>query len=176
MPIRRVRPTSAGTRQITFLDNSDLTRGKRPEKRLTKALAKSGGRNNHGRVTMRHIGGGHKRKYRIVDWKRDKDGIPAVVASIEYDPNRNARLALLHYADGEKRYVLAPLGIEVGHKFLSGSTAEAKPGNCLSLRAIPVGLTIHALEIVPGRGAPVQGSSGIPAWRHSLTTAQRLIG
>ena len=163
MPIRRVRPTSNGTRQITFIDNSDLTRGKRPEKRLTKALPKTGGRNNHGRVTMRHIGGGHKRKYRIVDWKRDKDGVPAKVAAIEYDPNRNARLALLHYADGDKRYILAPLGIEVGHRVMSGAKAEAKPGNCLPLRNIPVGLMVHALELVPGRGAQMVRSAGAGA-------------
>src|SRR5215813_11379081 len=120
MPIRRVRPTSNGTRQITFLDNGDLTRGKRPEKGLLEALPKSGGRNNHGHVTMRHIGGGHRRKYRIIDWRRDKDGVPAKVASIEYDPNRNARIALLHYADGEKRYILAPAGVKVGDKLQSG--------------------------------------------------------
>ena len=163
MPIRRVRPTSNGTRQITFLDNSDLTRGKRPEKALLEALPKSGGRNNHGRVTMRHIGGGHRRKYRVIDWRRDKDGVPAKVVSIEYDPNRNARIALLHYADGDKRYVLAPLGIEVGASVANGPTAEAKPGNCLPLRNIPVGLTVHAVELVPGRGAQLVRSAGTGA-------------
>src|SRR5262245_45042250 len=153
MPIRRVRPTSNGTRQITFLDNRDLTRGKRPEKSLLEPLPKTGGRNNYGRLTMRHIGGGHRRKYRVIDWRRDKDGVRATVTSIEYDPNRNARIALLRYADGEKRYVLAPLGVEVGREVMSGPQAEAKPGNCLPLRNIPVGLTVHAVELVPGRGA-----------------------
>jgi large subunit ribosomal protein L2 len=163
MPIRRLRPTSNGTRQTTYLDNRDLTRGVRPEKSLVEALPKTGGRNNHGHVTMRHIGGGHKRKYRRIDWRRDKDGVPARVASIEYDPNRNARIALLHYADGEKRYVLAPLGLEVGREVMSGETAEAKPGNCLPLRNIPVGLTVHAVEIVPGRGAQMARSAGAGA-------------
>ena len=160
MPIRRLRPTSHGTRQITYLDNSDLTRGVKPEKSLTEALPKTGGRNNHGHLTMRHIGGGHKRKYRVIDWRRDKDGIPAKVASIEYDPNRNARIALLHYADGDKRYVLAPLGLEVGREVMSGEKAEAKLGNCLALRHIPVGLTVHAVEMVPGRGAQMVRSAG----------------
>jgi large subunit ribosomal protein L2 len=163
MPIRRVRPTSNGTRQITFLDNSDLTRGKRPEARLLEALPRTGGRNNKGRVTMRHIGGGHRRKYRIIDWKRDKDGVPARVASIEYDPNRNARIALLHYKDGDKRYVVAPLGVEPGLVIGNGPSAEAKPGNCLPLRNIPVGLTIHAIELVPGRGAQLVRSAGTGA-------------
>jgi large subunit ribosomal protein L2 len=163
MPIRRVRPTSNGSRQITFLDNSDLTRGKRPHKSLLEALPKTGGRNNHGRVTMRHIGGGHRRRYRVIDWKRDKDGVPAKVASIEYDPNRNARIALLHYADGDKRYILAPLGLEVGAPVQNGPASEAKPGNCLPLRNIPVGLTIHALELVPGRGAQLVRSAGTGA-------------
>jgi len=163
MPIRRVRPTTNGTRQITFLDNSDLTKGKRPERRLVEALPRSGGRNNHGRVTMRHLGGGHRRKYRVIDWKREKDGVPATVASIEYDPNRNARLALLHYRDGDKRYMVAPLGVEVGHVVTSGDKAEAKVGNCLPLRSIPVGLTIHAIELVPGRGAQLVRSAGAGA-------------
>jgi large subunit ribosomal protein L2 len=163
MPIRRVRPTSNGTRQITFLDNSDLTKGKAPERRLLKPIRKTGGRNNHGRVTMRHIGGGAKRQFRVIDWRRDKDGVPAKVTAIEYDPNRSARLALLQYADGEKRYIIAPLGIEVGAAVASGSKAEAKPGNCLALRNIPVGLTIHAVEIKPGRGAQLVRSAGAGA-------------
>jgi large subunit ribosomal protein L2 len=158
-----MRPTSNGVRQSSYLDNSDLTPGKRPEKRLTESLRKSGGRNNKGRVTMRYIGGGHRRKYRVIDWRRDKDGIPATVASLEYDPNRNARIALLHYADGEKRYILAPLGVGVGREVLSGPTAEAKPGNCLPLRNIPVGLTVHAIELVPGRGAQMARSAGAGA-------------
>jgi large subunit ribosomal protein L2 len=112
---------------------------------------------------MRHIGGGHRRKYRVIDWRRDKDGVPATVASIEYDPNRNARIALLHYADGDKRYILAPHGIEVGAVVSNGPTSEAKPGNCLPLRNIPVGLTIHAVELVPGRGAQLVRSAGTGA-------------
>jgi large subunit ribosomal protein L2 len=163
MPIRRLRPTSHGTRQITYIDNSDLTRGKRPEKSLLEPLPRSGGRNNHGHLTMRHIGGGHKRHYRIIDWRRNKDGIPAKVAAIEYDPNRNARIALLQYADGEKRYVLAPLGVTVGTVVANGAGAEAKPGNCLPLKHIPVGLTVHAVEIVPGRGAQLVRSAGAAA-------------
>jgi large subunit ribosomal protein L2 len=163
MPIRRVRPTSNGRRQITFLDNGDLTPGKAPERRLLGAIRRTGGRNNHGRVTMRHIGGGAKRRYRVLDWRRDKDGVPARVAAIEYDPNRNARLALLHYADGDKRYVVAPLGVEVGATVANGPSAEAKPGNCLPLRNIPVGLTIHAIELVPGRGAQMARSAGTGA-------------
>jgi large subunit ribosomal protein L2 len=163
MPIRRLRPTSHGTRQITYLVNSDLTRGKKREKRLSEALSKTGGRNNHGHLTMRHIGGGHKRHYRVIDWRRRKDGIPARVASIEYDPNRNARIALLQYADGEKRYVLAPHGLAVGSVVANGAGAEAKPGNCLPLKSIPVGLTIHAVELVPGRGAQLARSAGTGA-------------
>lgn len=163
MPIRRVRPTSNGTRQITFLKNDDLTPGKAPEKRLLEPLRKTGGRNNRGRVTMRHLGGGAKKRYRVLDWKRAKDGVPAKVTAIEYDPNRNARLALLQYADGEKCYVLAPLGVEVGLEVRNGPTAEAKPGNCLPLRNIPVGLTIHCVELKPGRGAQVVRSAGAGA-------------
>jgi len=163
MPIRRVRPTTNGTRQITFLDNSDLTKGKAPEARLLGAQRKSGGRNNHGRVTLRARGGGAKRRYRIIDWKRAKDGVSAKVAAIEYDPNRNARLALLHYADGDKRYILAPLGIVVGAVVMNGVKAEAKPGNCLPLRKIPVGLTVHAVELVPGRGAQMARAAGTGA-------------
>ncbi|MFO0933682.1 MAG: 50S ribosomal protein L2 [Planctomycetota bacterium] len=163
MPIRRVRPTSNGTRQITFLDNSDLTKGKAPEARLLLAQRKSGGRNNHGKVTLRARGGGAKRRYRLIDWKRAKDGVAAKVAAIEYDPNRNARLALLQYADGDKRYVLAPLGLEVGTVVMNGVKAEAKPGNCLPLRSIPVGLTVHAVELVPGRGAQLARAAGTGA-------------
>lgn len=163
MPIRRVRPTSNGTRQITFLDNSDLTKGKAPEARLLGAQRKSGGRNNHGKVTLRARGGGAKRRYRLIDWKRAKDGVSAKVAAIEYDPNRNARLALLQYADGDKRYVLAPLGLEAGAVVMNGVKAEAKPGNCLPLRNIPVGLTVHAVELVPGRGAQLARAAGTGA-------------
>jgi large subunit ribosomal protein L2 len=163
MTIRRVRATSNGTRQITFLENEELTKGKAPEARLLEAQKKSGGRNNRGRVTMRHRGGGAKRRYRVLDWKRDKDGVAAKVVAIEYDPNRTARLALLHYADGDKRYVLAPLGLVVGQVIGNGPKAEAKTGNCLPLRSIPVGLTIHAVEMVPGRGAQMVRAAGAGA-------------
>jgi large subunit ribosomal protein L2 len=160
MPIRRVRPTTNARRQITFLDTSDLTR-KRPEKRLTEGKPRHGGRNNHGHVTTRHRGGGHKRLYRKIDWKRhDKDGIPARVAALEYDPNRSARLHLLQYADGEKRYVLATHGVAVGHTVSSGPTAEPKPGNNLKLKDIPVGLPVHAVELTPGRGAQLARGAG----------------
>src|SRR5262245_19704790 len=160
MPIRHVRPTSNGTRQITFLVRDDLTKGVKPEPRLLESQRKSGGRNNHGCVTMRHRGGGAKRRYRVLDWKRDKDGVAAKVATIEHDPNRTARIALLHYADGDKRYVLAPLGLEVGMTVSNGTKAEAKTGNCLPLRSIPVGLTVHAVELVPGRGAQLVRAAG----------------
>jgi len=160
MPIRRVKPTTNARRKITFLDTSDLTK-KRPEKRLTVGLRKSGGRNNHGRTTARHRGGGHKRLYRIIDWRRgDKDGIPAKVVALEYDPNRNARLHLLQYADGEKRYVLAAHKVDVGQTVMSGPEAEPKPGNCMQLKNIPTGLQVHAVEMVPGRGAQMARGAG----------------
>jgi large subunit ribosomal protein L2 len=155
-----MRPTSNGVRQSSYLDNSDLTPGKRPEKRLTESLRKSGGRNNKGRVTMRYIGGGHRRKYRVIDWRRDKDGIPATVASLEYDPNRNARIALLHYADGEKRYILAPVGVSVGDVLLSGDTVDIRPGNALPIRAIPLGTVVHNVEAQPGSGGKMIRSAG----------------
>ncbi len=160
MPIRRVKPVTNGQRGLTYLDTSDLTK-KKPEKRLTKGLRKSGGRNNNGRITCRHRGGGAKRRYRIVDFKRNnKDGIPARVASLEYDPNRNARLHLLVYADGEKRYVLAANKVEVGQTVMNGPDAEPKPGNNMELRNIPVGLWVHNIEMVPGRGAQMARSAG----------------
>jgi large subunit ribosomal protein L2 len=160
MPIRRVRPTTNARRKITFLDTSDLTK-KPPERRLTEGLRKHGGRNNHGRLTVRHRGGGHKRRYRVIDWKRsDKDGIPAKVVAHEYDPNRNARLHLLQYADGERRYVLAAHQVQVGQVVMSGKEAEPKPGNCLALADIPTGLQVHAVEMVPGRGAQMARGAG----------------
>jgi large subunit ribosomal protein L2 len=160
MPIRRVKPITNGQRGLTYLDTSDLTK-KKPEKSLTRGLRKSGGRNNRGRITCRHRGGGAKRLYRQVDFKRrDKDGIPAKVAALEYDPNRNARLHLLVYADGEKRYVLAANKVEVGQKVMNGPTAEPKPGNCMMLLNIPVGLWVHAIEMVPGKGAQMARSAG----------------
>ena len=160
MPIRRVKPTTNGQRGLSYLDTSDLTK-KKPEKRLTRGMRKSGGRNNTGRITCRHRGGGAKRKYRVVDFKRiGKDGIPARVAALEYDPNRNARLHLLVYADGEKRYVLAPHGVKVGAVVMNGPQAEPKPGNNMELRHIPVGLHVHAVEMVPGKGAQIARGAG----------------
>jgi len=131
-----------------------------PEKSLLAPLPKQAGRNNNGRITVRHQGGGHKRRYRIVDFKRNKDGVPAKVATIEYDPNRSARIALLHYADGEKRYILAPKGLEVGQKIESGPAADIRPGNALPLANIPVGTVIHAVEMTPGKGAALARSAG----------------
>jgi large subunit ribosomal protein L2 len=160
MPIRRVKPTTNARRSITFLDTRDLTR-KRPERRLTRGLRKHGGRNNHGHVTTRHRGGGHKRLYRVIDWTRsDKDGIPARVIAHEYDPNRNARLHLLLYADGERRYVLATHGVAVGRGLMAGKGAEPKPGNCMRLEDIPVGLQVHSVELTPGRGAQIARGAG----------------
>ena len=131
-----------------------------PEKTLLRPLVKSGGRNSSGRLTIRHRGGGHKRQYRLVDFRRDKPGVPAKVASIEYDPNRSARIALLHYADGEKRYIIGPLGLQVGEQVMSGRDAEVKIGNALPLRTIPVGMTLHNLELKPGKGAQLARSAG----------------
>ncbi len=160
MAIRRVKPTTNGQRGLSYIDTSDLTK-KAPEKRLTHGLRKSGGRNNRGRLTCRHRGGGAKRLYRIVDFKRnDKDGIPGTIKALEYDPNRNARLHLLVYADGEKRYVLAANKVKIGQKVMSGPTAEPKPGNNMELRNIPVGLWVHAVELVPGKGAQLARGAG----------------
>jgi large subunit ribosomal protein L2 len=159
MPIRKYKPTSPGRRFQTVLEYADLTRAV-PEKSLLRPLRKTGGRNGSGRLTVRHRGGGHKRQYRVVDFKRDKAGIPAKVASIEYDPNRSARIALLHYVDGEKRYIVGPLGLQVGEQVMSGSGSEIKVGNALALRAIPVGLTLHNLELKPGKGAQLARSAG----------------
>ena len=160
MAIRRVKPITNGQRGLSYLDTSDLTK-KKPEKRLVKGLRKKGGRNNNGRITCRHRGGGAKRLYRQVDFRRhDKDGIPARVGALEYDPNRNARLHLLVYADGEKRYVLAANKVEVGQTVMNGPTAEPKPGNNMELKNIPVGLWVHNIEMVPGRGAQMARSAG----------------
>ena len=159
MPIRKYKPTSPGRRHGSVLDFSDLTK-KAPEKTLLEPKKRTGGRNNHGHTTARFRGGGHKRHYRRIDFSRTKDGIPAKVASIEYDPNRSARIALLHYADGEKRYILAPNGMRVGATVMSGPDAEPKVGNCKRLRDIPVGLTIHNVELEPGRGGKMARSAG----------------
>jgi len=159
MPVRKYKPTTPGRRGASVSDFSDLTRGK-PEKSLTKALPKKAGRNVHGRITARHQGGGHKRQYRVIDFRRDKDGVPAKVAQIEYDPNRSARIALLHYKDGEKRYILAPKGLEVGQGLVSGAGADIRPGNALPLSSIPVGTVVHAVELKPGAGAKMARSAG----------------
>jgi large subunit ribosomal protein L2 len=159
MPVRRYKPTSAGRRFMTVSTFEEITKGK-PEKGLTEKLTKKGGRNNKGRITTRHQGGGNKRRFRIIDFRRNKDGVPAKVAHVEYDPNRSARIALLHYVDGEKRYILAPAGLSVGDKLMSGEKAEIRPGNALPLRNIPVGTVIHAIELKPGGGAKMARSAG----------------
>jgi large subunit ribosomal protein L2 len=159
MGIRTYKPTSAGRRQGSVLDYSELTRSK-PEKSLLEPVRKSGGRNNHGHQTNANRGRGNKRMYRLIDFKRDKDGIPAKVASIEYDPNRSAFIALLHYADGEKRYILAPLGLTVGQGVASGVDADPQPGNSLPLASIPVGLQIHNIEVHPGKGGQIGRTAG----------------
>jgi large subunit ribosomal protein L2 len=160
MPPRKVNPTSAGRRNMTTPDFSDITTST-PEKSLLRKLKKHGGRNNQGRLTVRHKGGGHKQRYRVIDFKRDKVNIPAVVKTIEYDPNRNARICLLQYADGEKRYILAPLGMKVGVSLMSGAAAEVKNGNALPLRAIPLGTMVHNVEMTPGRGGQIGRSAGV---------------
>jgi len=160
MPLKVYKPTSPGRRLTSTTDNAELTRGKKPEKKLTAPIGKTGGRNNHGRITTRHIGGGHKRRYRIIDWKRDKDGVPGKVTAIEYDPNRSARIALVTYADGEKRYILWPQGVSVGDTVLSGPDVDVKPGNCLPLRSIPLGALIHNIELKPGHGAQMVRAAG----------------
>jgi len=159
MAIKIYKPTSPGRRGMTGLTFSEITKSK-PEKSLTVALRKKGGRNNTGRTTVRHRGGGAKRKYRIIDFKRDKSGIPGKVAAIEYDPNRSANIALIHYVDGEKRYILAPVGLKPGDEIMSGENAEIKTGNALPLRVIPTGTTIHNIELSPGRGGQMVRSAG----------------
>ncbi|RLP11898.1 50S ribosomal protein L2 [Propionibacterium australiense] len=160
MAIRKYKPTTPGRRGSSASDFSELTRS-RPEKSLVAPKPKTGGRNNSGRITTRHIGGGHKQAYRLVDFKRyDKDGVPAKVAHIEYDPNRTARIALLHYADGEKRYIIAPVNLTQGMTVVSGPDADIKPGNNLPLRNIPVGTQVHAVELRPGGGAKLGRSAG----------------
>ena len=162
MPVRRYKPTSAGRRFMTVSTFEEVTKS-RPEKALTEKLTKKGGRNSSGRITTRHQGGGHKRRYRVVDFKRQKDGVPAKVAAVEYDPNRSARIALLHYADGEKAYILAPLRIRVGDTVMSGPQADIKPGNALPLRDIPTGTVVHNIELQIGRGGQMCRSAGAGA-------------
>jgi large subunit ribosomal protein L2 len=159
MGIRKFKPTTPGRRGASQADYSEVTRS-RPEKALTKSVKSSGGRNAYGRITAYHRGGGNKRRYRLVDFRRNKDGVPAKVATIEYDPNRNARIALLHYADGEKRYILAPDKLGVGDRVASGEGVDIKPGNALPLKNIPAGTIVHAVELRPGGGAKIARSAG----------------
>jgi large subunit ribosomal protein L2 len=159
MGLKSFKPTSKGRRFMTVLDFAEITT-REPEWSLVESLRKTGGRNNLGRMTMRHIGGGHKQLYRRIDFKRDKDGIPARIASIEYDPNRSARVALLHYRDGEKRYIIAPVGCSVGDQLISGDGADIKPGNSLRLRQIPLGTIVHNVELRSGKGGQLGRSAG----------------
>src|SRR6056297_3240220 len=154
MALKRYKPTTPTRRYAIGQDYSELTK-KEPEKSLLEPLMKTGGRNNRGRITVRHHGGGHKRMYRIIDFKRNKNGVPAKVMSIEYDPNRSARIALLMYQDGERRYILAPRKLKVGEEVMSGHDAEIKVGNALQLNRIPVGSMVHAIEFTPGKGAQI---------------------
>ena len=163
MAVKRYKPTSAARRFMTVPNYKEQLSGDKAERSLLEDQRKSGGRNNAGRITVRHIGGGNKRKYRIIDFKRNKDGIPATVKSIQYDPNRSANIALLVYADGEKRYILAPVGLNVGDKVTSGVGSDIKVGNCLALKDIPVGTMVHNIEMKPGRGAQVARAAGISA-------------
>ncbi len=162
MALRSFKPTSPGVRQMTVSSFEEITTNK-PEKSLLVPLKKNAGRNSYGRITVRHQGGGHKRKYRIIDFKRTKDGVPARVATIEYDPNRSSRIALLHYLDGEKRYIIAPAGLKVGDMVYSGPDADIKTGNALPLANIPVGTTVHNIELHPGRGGQICRSAGVSA-------------
>ena len=160
MAIKSYKPTSAGRRFVTVLTYDDLTKGAKPERALMHDQRHSGGRNNLGRITTRHIGGGNRRKYRIIDFKRSKDDIPATVQSIQYDPNRSAHIALIVYADGVKSYILAPVGLNIGDKVISGANADIKVGNTLPLEKIPVGTMVHNIELTPGKGGQIARSAG----------------
>ncbi len=162
MPIKAYKPTSNGRRNMTALTKEEITTST-PEKSLLAPYKKKGGRNNMGQITTRHHGGGHKRKYRVVDFKRNKDGVPGKVATIEYDPNRSANIALINYADGEKRYILAPKGLEVGTVIVSGETTDVKVGNCMEMGNMPEGTTIHNIEMHPGKGGQLARSAGVSA-------------
>jgi len=162
MSIKQFKPYTPGRRQMSIQSREDITTDK-PERSLLAPLRKSGGRNNTGRITMRHVGGGHRRAYRIIDFKRNKIGIPGKVATIEYDPNRNARIALINYVDGEKRYIILPKGLKVGDTIVSGPDADIVPGNALKLKDMPVGSVIHNIELEPGRGAKLVRSAGMSA-------------
>ena len=163
MGIRKYKPTSAGRRNASVSDFADLTKGAKPEKSLLRPLKKKGGRNNQGKITCRHRGGGHKRMYRVIDFRRDKDGVPAHVNSIQYDPNRSARIALLYYQDGEKRYIIAPDSLKDGMTVESGPEAPPTVGNCLPLKNIPLGTVVHNVELLPGQGARLCRSAGTNA-------------
>jgi large subunit ribosomal protein L2 len=163
MGIRKYNPTTPGRRGATVSDFAELTPGARPPKHLVRTKKRKGGRNNQGVITARHRGGGHKRQLRLIDFRRNKDGVPAKVHSIEYDPNRSARIALLHYVDGEKRYILCPTGLEVGAEVISGADAPPNVGNCLPMKNIPPGMTIHNIELQPGRGGVLCRSAGVAA-------------
>ena len=162
MPIKAYKPTSNGRRNMTALTKEEITTST-PEKSLLAPYKKKGGRNNMGQITTRHHGGGHKRKYRVIDFKRNKDGVPGKVATIEYDPNRSANIALINYADGEKRYILAPKGLEVGTVIVSGETTDVKVGNCMEMGNMPEGTTIHNIEMHPGKGGQLARSAGVSA-------------
>ena len=162
MAMKKHKPSSPGRRFMTTESFEDLA-AKAPEKRLTTKLSKNGGRNNNGHITVRHHGGGHKRRYRVIDFRRNKVGVPAKVAAIEYDPNRSARIALLHYADGEKRYILCPNGLTVGDEVVSSAHADIKPGNCLKIKHIPLGTVCHNIELRPGKGGQMVRSAGVGA-------------
>ena len=162
MPIKAYKPTSNGRRNMTALTKEEITTST-PEKSLLAKKKKKGGRNNMGQITTRHHGGGHKRKYRVIDFKRNKDGVPGKVATIEYDPNRSANIALINYADGEKRYILAPKGLEVGTVIVSGETTDVKVGNCMEMGNMPEGTTIHIFEMHPGKGGQLARSAGVSA-------------
>jgi len=162
MAVKRYKPTSAGRRNMSVLGFDEITKGK-PERKLLSSLKKSGGRNNNGRVTSRHRGGGHKRRYRMIDFKRNKVGIPARVAAIEYDPNRGANIALLHYADGEKSYIICPGGLKVDDQVISSRNADIKPGNSLPLEAIPTGTMVHNVELRPRKGGQLARGAGVGA-------------
>lgn len=162
MPIKAYKPTSNGRRNMTALTKEEITTSI-PEKSLLAPYKKKGGRNNMGQITTRHHGGGHKRKYRVIDFKRNKDGVPGKVATIEYDPNRSANIALINYADGEKRYILAPKGLEVGTVIVSGETTDVKVGNCMEMGNMPEGTTIHNIEMHPGKGGQLARSAGVSA-------------
>lgn len=162
MGVKVYKPTSPGRRNMSGFDFQEITKST-PEKSLTSKITKSGARGNSGRITMRHQGGGHKRRYRIIDFKRNKMDIPAKVAAIEYDPNRTSRIALLHYSDGAKAYIIAPVGLNVGDQVLAGDKADIKPGNCLSLSQIPTGTVIHNIELRPGKGGQMVRGAGSSA-------------